>query len=85
MGKNNGNFNLVCEKEFSYMGKLTRNPGLMCKKIYSRTPVRDFCCFYPCEIILSHIPIPGKDKKQTAACQQHAGCMSISDIILMVK
>ena len=30
---------------------------------YSRTPDRDFCCFYP------HIPVParGKDKKVTAA------------------
>ena len=23
---------------------------------FSRTPDRDFCFFYPCEIILSHIP-----------------------------
>ena len=30
----------------------------------SRTPDRDFRCFYPCEIFLSHTPIPalGKDK-----------------------
>ena len=26
----------------------------------------------------------GKDIKRTAACQQHAGCMSISDIIFDV-
>ena len=31
----------------------------------SRTPDRDFRCFYPCEIILSHTPVPalGKGKK----------------------
>ena len=31
---------------------------------YSRTPDRDFRCFYPCEIFLSHTPLPalGKDK-----------------------
>ena len=27
---------------------------------YSPTPDRDFCCFYPCEIILSHIPMHTK-------------------------
>ena len=26
-------------------------------KIVSRTPDRDFRCLYPCDIILSHIPI----------------------------
>ena len=32
---------------------------------HSRTPDRDFRCFQPCEIFLSHLPIPacGKDKK----------------------
>ena len=37
-------------------------------KIVSRTPDRDFRCFCPCEIILSHIPVParGKDKNRTA-------------------
>ena len=31
----------------------------------SRTPDRDFLCFYPCEIVLFHLPVParGKDKK----------------------
>ena len=35
----------------------------------SRTPDRDFRCFYPFELIVPHIPIParGKDKKRTAA------------------
>ena len=34
-------------------------------KLYSRTPDRDFCCFYSCEIFLSHTPVPAirKDKK----------------------
>ena len=32
---------------------------------YSHTPDRDFRCFYPCEITLSHkaVPVCGKDKK----------------------
>ena len=32
---------------------------------FYRKPDRDFRCFYPCDIILSHIPIPacGQDKK----------------------
>ena len=32
---------------------------------FSRTPDRNFRCFYPCEKILSHTPVPsiGKDKK----------------------
>ena len=37
--------------------------------------------------VLSHIPVParGKDKKQTAARQPHAGCKSIHDVIVMLK
>ena len=36
----------------------------------SRTPDRDFRCFYPSEKFLSHFSVPacGKNKKQTAAC-----------------
>ena len=51
--------------------------------IFSRTPDRDFRCFYTCEIILSHIPVPasGKHKKE----QPHAGRTSILDIIVMLK
>ena len=35
-------------------------------KRYSSTPDQDFSCSYPCEIILSHIPVPahGKDKNK---------------------
>ena len=29
----------------------------ICRRCYSRTPYRDFRCFYPFEIILSHIPM----------------------------
>ena len=56
-------------------------------KHYSRTPDQDFCCFCPCEIILSHIPITacGIDKNRTAACQPHAGCRSICEVIVMFK
>ena len=42
------------------------------------------CCFYPCEILLSHIPIParGKDKKE----QLHLGRkLAICDVIVMLK
>ena len=46
----------------------------------------DFRCFYPCELFVSHTPIgaPGKDKKQTAARQPHAGRTSIRDVIVHV-
>ena len=42
-------------------------------KYFSRTPDGDFRWVYPCEIILSHIPVPapGKDKKWTVACWPH--------------
>ena len=47
---------------------------------YSCTPERDFRCFYPCEIILSHPYQPmGKIKNE----QPHAGCTSIRDVIEM--
>ena len=29
---------------------------------FTRTPDRDFRCFYPCERILSHLPIPTRLK-----------------------
>ena len=43
--------------------------------------------FYPCEIILSHIPVParGKDKKQTATRKLHADHTLIPDVIVMLK
>ena len=46
-----------------------------------------FPLFYPCEIILSYIPVParGKDEKRTAARRPHAGRMSIRDVIVMLK
>ena len=49
----------------------------------SSTPDRDF---YPCEIFLSHIPLPalGKEKKNEQQRPQ-AGCMSICDAIVMLK
>ena len=33
---------------------------------FSLTPDRDYCCFYPCEMIISQIPVPapGKDKNE---------------------
>ena len=33
----------------------------------TRTPDWDFHCYYPCEIILSHIPVPASRKHQTVA------------------
>ena len=40
---------------------------------FSRTPDRDFRCFYPCEMFLTHTSVPalGKDKKGTAAHWLH--------------
>ena len=37
--------------------------------VFSRTPDRDFRCFYPCEIFLSYSPVPalGKDKKTNSS------------------
>ena len=45
------------------------------------------CFYYPCEIILSHIPVPAhrKDKKQTAPCMPHASHALIHDVIIMLK
>ena len=54
----------------------------------SRTPNRDTCCFYPCEIFLSHIPIQTreKDKKKRAAERRlRASRTSFRDVILMLK
>ena len=53
-------------------------------KSFSRTPDRDFRCFYPCEIFLPHTPVPalGKDKKKE---QPHAGRTSIRDVIVMLN
>ena len=34
----------------------------------SHTPDRDFHCFYPCEIILSHIPIPARQSMTSLEC-----------------
>ena len=55
----------------------------VCEIGFSRTPDRDFLCFYPCEIILSHIPVPahGKDKKRTITRRPAL----IGDIIVMLK
>ena len=46
----------------------------MGKIIFSHTPDRDFCSYYP--------PVPdlGKDKKQTAARRPQAGRTSIRDL-----
>ena len=41
---------------------------------FSPTPNRDFHCFYPCEIFLSHTTVPAL-----------AGCMLIHDVIEMLK
>ena len=43
--------------------------------IYSRTPDRDFHCFYLCEII-----VRGNDKKKREAAQR-----SIRDVIVILK
>ena len=48
-------------------------------------PYQDFRCFYPCEIILSHIPVPGRGKKRTAARRPHAGRTSIRGVFEMFK
>ena len=54
--------------------------------LFSRTRDWDFRSFYPCEIILSRIPVTarGKDKTQTVARRLHAACMSIRDVIVML-
>ena len=46
-----------------------------------------FPLFYPCELILSHIPVPARreDKKRTAARRPHAGRTSIRYVIVMLK
>ena len=59
------------------------NPYVLVKSVFSCTPDRNFRCFNPCEIILSHIPVPahGKDKNE----EPHAGRTSIHDVIVMLK
>ena len=61
------------------------NSTLLClyEPCISRTTDRDSRCFYPCEIILSHISVSahGKDKNE----QSHIGCTSIHDVIVMLK
>ena len=61
--------------------------GKLSETSFSCTPDRDFRCFYPCEIFLSHIPVTalGKDKKRIAACHPHAGGTSLRDVIVMLK
>ena len=47
-----------------------------------------FGCFYPCEVYLSHIPVPARrkdKKKRTAARRPHAGRTSIRDVIVMLQ
>ena len=70
-----------------YQTNKIRNFVFCLERFISRTPDRDFRCFYPCEIFLSHTPIPalGKDIKRTAARRPHAGRMSIRDVIIMLK
>ena len=53
-------------------------------KEISRTPDRDFRCVYPCEIFLSHIPVPalGENKKNE---QPHSCRTSFCDAIVMLK
>ena len=53
----------------------------------SHTPDQDSGCFYPWEIILSHIPVPacGKYNKRTATHWLYAGRTSIPDVIVMIK
>ena len=57
--------------------------SIQCHTFISCTPDQDFHCIYPCEIILSHIPIPahGKIKKE----QPHVRHMSIRDVIIVLK
>ena len=54
----------------------------------SRKPDQDFRCFYACEIIPSHIPVPAQGKgniKRTAARWPHAGPTSIRNVIVMLE
>ena len=48
---------------------------------FSRTPDRDFRCFYPFEKFLSHIPVPALGKKRTSSY----GRTSFRDVIVMLK
>ena len=53
------------------------------KEEHSGPPDRNFCCFYPCKIILYHIPetARGKDKNE----KPHVSHTSIRDFILTLK
>ena len=48
---------------------------------FSRTPDRDFRCFYPFEKFLSHIPVPALGKKRTSSYDR----TSFRDVIVMLK
>ena len=74
----------VCMNNKKIPSLLRLNAGML---YVSRTPDSDFRCFYPCKIILSHIPVParGKDKKRTATRQPHAFRTSICDVIVGLK
>ena len=79
---------LVIEESLSYCLAGLRFSQHAYLTFISRTPDRDFCCFYTCERILSNtfVPALGKDKKKrTAARRPHAGRTSIRDAILMYK
>ena len=56
-------------------------------KMFSFLHDRDFRCFYPCGINLSHIPVParGKDKKRTVVRQSHGSCTSFHDATVLLK
>ena len=59
----------------------------VCEIEISCTTDQDFHCFNQCGIFLSHTPVPalGKDKNRTAARRPHAGCTTISDVIVILK
>ena len=56
------------------------------KEYFSRAPDRDFHCFYPCVIFLSHLPVParGKDKK-TATRWPRSGRTLIRDVNVILN
>ena len=53
--------------------------------LYSRTPDRDFRCFYPCEIFLSISHTHTSPRKRYRNEQPHAGRTSIRDAIVMLN
>ena len=71
---------------FSIPWSNLRYPYPVCKNIgvcFSRTPAWDFRCFYPSEIILSHILVPacGKDKKYSHVAYQIKGNEAYNNIL----